>query len=104
MIVSTLARLLCGTGRLLFNLSVSVGWVGWVLSEERGGKCCQNERHRLHLLLAPDEQDVEVDGGEDEEGDGYEEEKDVPGIEYKGDDDALLHHAPDDDEVKFEKV
>ena len=32
-----------------------------------------------NLHLTPDEKDVQVDGGEDEEGDGDEEEKDVPG-------------------------
>ena len=45
---------------------------------------------------APDEKDVKVDGGEDEEGNGDEEEKDVPGIE-------ILPHGAED-EVEFEKV
>ena len=30
------------------------------------------------LHLTPDEKDVQVDGGEDKEGNGHEEEKDVP--------------------------
>ena len=30
------------------------------------------------LQLTPDEKDVQVDGGEDKEGNGYEEEEDVP--------------------------
>ena len=55
------------------------------------------------MHLAPDEKDVKVDGGEDEEGNGDEEEKDVPGIENKGDGDAFLPHGPED-EVEFEKV
>ena len=52
---------------------------------------------------APDEKDVKVDGGEDEEGNGDEEEEDVPGIENKGDDVAFLPHGAED-EVEFEKV
>ena len=83
------------------------GLGGWVGSFLKKGVANVAKKWKTQTVLgdshfAPDEQDVEVDGGEDEEGDGDEEEKDVPGIEYKGDDDALLPHAADD-EVKFEK-
>ena len=56
------------------------------------------DKYRIgwYLHLAPDEKDVKVDGGEDEEGNGDEEEKDVPGIE-------ILPHGAED-EVEFEKV
>ena len=55
------------------------------------------------MHLAPDEKDVKVDGGEDEEGNGDEEEEDVPGIENKGKVDAFLLPG-DEDEVEFKKV
>ena len=63
------------------------------------------DKYRIgwYLHLAPDEKDVKVDGGEDEEGNGNEEEEDVPGIENKGKVDAFLLPG-DEDEVEFEKV
>ena len=63
------------------------------------------DKYRIgwYLHLAPDEKDVKVDGGEDEEGNGDEEEEDVPGIENKGDDVAFLLQIAED-EVEFEKV
>ena len=63
------------------------------------------DKYRIgwYLHLAPDEKDVKVDGGEHEEGNGDEEEEDVPGIENKGDDVAFLLQIAED-EVEFEKV
>ena len=57
---------------------------GQILKKKKSQRDCD-------LHLTPDEKDVQVDGGEDKEGNGYEEEKDVPGqvhvndeIEHEG--------------------
>ena len=53
--------------------------------------------------MAPDEKDVKVDGGEDEEGNGDEEEEDVPGIENKGGDVAFLLQIAEDERSSLKK-
>ena len=65
--------------------SETLSYVGWLrCSKREEGQILKKKKVRemancdCDLHLTPDEKDVQVDGGEDKEGNGYEEEKDVP--------------------------